>query len=826
MGDDPIFSEIDAFAILLAHMVIADEVIDSFELDSLYDLVSGIGASGDAQCQIAAVFSCGEEAPTLQSVIKRISAPDRMAALEGLAVVAAADGVVVDSERKFIKTVARSWRVSAKTVDALLSDKKAAAEEKINRGQTDEPDPELSLGARLLQLLGRDIGDVVGQLAGVVNLDEPVRRAQREALLAGPEYDEAIARCAAVAREDFPFAAEGLESGVRALESLVRTVHKAIEGLESKRPKQQIKAEMHAEALELLKTIDIDDQAMQRLINLQRSLQSRKRSLEWFTIAFMGRTKAGKSTIHAVLTDENWEAIGKGAQRTTRFNRRYRWNRLAIIDTPGIGAPGGRTDCEVAESVIAEADLVCYVVTNDSQQATEFAFLDLLRENAKPLVVLLNLRRNLRNPKRLQRFLEHPGRHFAEDGPSGIKGHRNRIKRHAREHYGHDRFEIVPVQLLAAQMSREPEHANEADRLFEASRLEDLLSTIRVGVLDFGKIRRSHTLLGGTAADLAYTANWLSEKHKSLTQYRDMIASNWHELDRQIDNASQDAQDILEFGISEAFNSVRMGLPDFASTHWNSDQDALDYAWKRFLRDRRLKKGIKAAGDAAVGSFKAELKAIMDEIGTDMEQLVALGTIARGATEQDHGIWGKRVLGVAGPLLCIAGIFSGAAVLIPIGTVITILAGFFKSKKKKRTDATKNITRELRKCLSIAEEQHTTQYKRQLVKKIEIVRSGVLGYLGVIHLGVDQVVSAVAEAHAETAGATRSLNLLYARRVVAWVEGDEDLDLDPQEAAKIIRYVKREPGKRLLIKTIRKRRLIHRASELTDILQEQVTIKH
>ena len=83
----------------------------------------------------------------------------------------------------------------------------------------------------------------------------------------------------------------------------------------------------------------------------------------------MGRTKAGKSTLHSVILGGiNKEFIGVGKERTTRFNRIYKWNGIRIIDTSGIGAPCGKTDTEIAKSVVDESDLICYVVTSDSIQ--------------------------------------------------------------------------------------------------------------------------------------------------------------------------------------------------------------------------------------------------------------------------------------------------------------------------------------------------------------------------------------------------------------------------------------------------------------------------
>ena len=63
-------------------------------------------------------------------------------------------------------------------------------------------------------------------------------------------------------------------------------------------------------------------------------LEKKKRNIRYFSIAFMGRTKAGKSTLHKVITQQEHDDIGVGRLRTTRYNRSWYWDRLRIVDTP------------------------------------------------------------------------------------------------------------------------------------------------------------------------------------------------------------------------------------------------------------------------------------------------------------------------------------------------------------------------------------------------------------------------------------------------------------------------------------------------------------
>ncbi len=208
------------------------------------------------------------------------------------------------------------------------------------------------------------------------------------------------------------------------------------------------------------------------------SLDSKVRALSHFSITFMGKTKAGKSTLHAVVTGEGWNAIGIGKQRTTRLNRVYEWKHIRIIDTPGIGAPDGRSDEEIAESVIDESDVICYVVTNDSIQESEFKFLSLLESKSKPLIILLNLKNNLRDARRLKSFLDNPEKLFSMKGNNDLTGHIDRIRTYAQKHYSNNSFEIIPVMLLAAQLSQEEAHKEIKSDLLKASKLKNFLDII------------------------------------------------------------------------------------------------------------------------------------------------------------------------------------------------------------------------------------------------------------------------------------------------------------------------------------------------------------
>ena len=81
--------------------------------------------------------------------------------------------------------------------------------------------------------------------------------------------------------------------------------------------------------------------------------------------------------------------IGKGSQRTTRFNRVFSWKGLKIIDTPGIGAgeADGAKDTEIAMRVISQADMICFVVADDTITEEVFTVLDRIAEYHRPMII-------------------------------------------------------------------------------------------------------------------------------------------------------------------------------------------------------------------------------------------------------------------------------------------------------------------------------------------------------------------------------------------------------------------------------------------------------
>ncbi|MEB3310387.1 MAG: GTPase domain-containing protein, partial [Snowella sp.] len=355
-----------------------------------------------------------------------------------------------------------------------------------------------------------------------------------------------------IALSDYQLIQEEIQSGVTTLKELNKTFKSQLTQIKENKSKAK-----NNKAKKL--TLNQISEIYQRLIKakaddlerLELTLEAKRRSVGNFTITIMGRTKAGKSTLFATLLGKYYEGIGKGQQRTTRQNKIYDiGNGIRLIDTPGIGAIGGEADEKEALKAVDESDLICYVVTIDGQQETEFKFLGKLKQQTKPLLILLNVQYNIEDERRLSIFFRK-----SEEMLTGkdIQDHKARITRYAREHYANDSITVLPVMLLAAQLSRQKSDPDLCKRLYEASQIQIFLDYIKNIIENYGKLLISQILLGEAAVSITPPLLAIQDEIKNCQVISNQLSDSKDKLKNRLKESKEDVQKQLEIKIKEIF---------------------------------------------------------------------------------------------------------------------------------------------------------------------------------------------------------------------------------------------------------------------------------
>ena len=414
----------------------------------------------------------------------------------------------------------------------------------------------------------------------------------------GPSSHTAELRaCALVARRELRFARQALHDAEKATRDLERSVEELIKG-------QAATAKDAATSLEQLRqrlTQLVDD----RVVAATDTLSRKKKRLSKFTVTLFGRTMAGKSTLREALTGGDGSSIGKGGQRTTRDLREYRWQGLHLVDTPGIAAYRGKHDQELAVSVLDETDLVLFLTSSDGIQEDAFKGLAKLREQNKPVIFVLNMKRDLTKPVFMRRFLRDPKTVF---GGEYIDGHRRRIAFLAERCLGMPFSQIVPIHAQAAFLATRPKHEAHAAALRRSSRMEDLLTAILSEIRTRGTVLRIRTIIDGTWHALSPLSALIEAEEGTLRDASSRIGQKWNEFDEWLSKLLNGLSQRIEAHVAETVAPLRASI-------------------SRFVEDNIERSDVRDRWTTHVGAFEIPMKLedfrkrVLSDIGERLDEL-------------------------------------------------------------------------------------------------------------------------------------------------------------------------------------------------------------
>jgi uncharacterized tellurite resistance protein B-like protein/GTP-binding protein EngB required for normal cell division len=790
--------------LLIAHVICADRQIHSEEVKYLNALSEKNEADATTLELVEKIFAQDEKCSSVEDVAKNITLETRQEVFLQVLEVAHVDGDFSPLEKNIIDRIADIWNLSETDVQNAIT--KAANNYRKSQSQKlmQDEQVELSLSAKVLKgaesVFSRRLVKKLAEVAPV-DIGQRIEQLQREVLLSGSEYDEAIQKCAKIAQEDYKFAESRLKQTELALQQLQENINIQIKELQ----KLSVAGGKGGSAKEAIEQISQTKQALeakiiQQLQDIRMSLDSKARALSHFSITFMGKTKAGKSTLHAVVTGEGWNAIGIGKQRTTRLNRVYEWKHIRIIDTPGIGAPDGSSDEEIAESVIDESDVICYVVTNDSVQESEFKFLSLLESKSKPLIILLNLKNNLRDDRRLKSFLDNPEKLFSMKGNNDLTGHIDRIRTYAQKHYSNNSFEIIPVMLLAAQLSQEEAHKENQSDLLKASKLKNFLDIIRESIVKNGAIRRSQTFLGSTAGNIEISLDRLQTEIKAYQELLTELKKKRIRVKRETSAQEDKAKMLLQNKIKTNFQQLRGKTNSFALQNYKDDSELISQKWNNEVNRIQLKENLEIAFEQASENYNQGVSEILEEVGRDLQLVSQLS----GSSFDIKNTYDGFNLKIGGQILVVAGVLIGfvfpplGIAIGAIGAVFGWLGGFFKSDKDKRREAVEKIEKALKSQIDIQESQIIEQANENLRKQCQNISGAVDVYLGGLIVGLEVILKELTGAEKKLHLIVRELNFGYSKRILDYCQDKyEHLTLGTARAA--ISSVERDFGKHITI---------------------------
>ena len=738
--------------LLGCYMVIVDKEINQMEVDVL-DNYLPLSKEDELYHQRMQIFSDDEERMKLKDILDKLvmanySVDQKTEIVTLLARIAYGDDYMASSELELLIKVGKLLKLD---IGQIIEETQSESNKRIDSSQ--------------LSSLKRFVGKMENTI--YQNFANSDKKSVVDMMLGGLGYSASIAQITEDAEKD-------LARVTRIIDDLNSMLNEEYNHLASVKPsskkvsKEVLKIEQIIQGIRGSFNEIIDNS----LTSNREVLDKKRRNIRYFTIAFMGRTKAGKSTLHKVITQQENDDIGVGKLRTTRYNRSWYWNKLRIVDTPGIGAPGGEADTEIAKSIIDEADVVCYVVTSDSIQETEFDFFSTIKERNKPLYIILNVKSNLNQAIRLKRFIANPNDWRLGDGPQSIKGHIERIHDKLDGKYNMDAVRIIPIHLLAAQIALSGEQDSKTSKiLFEASNISEFTNSVKKEVQLSGSLKKSLSVIDGTSYQINTIWHKIYADLKSLKEGNEVLkkkqAKNHTFFKKELAHVEQYLKDIFQSTRNELHNRASA----FASSHY--DDENAGKAWSNDAVVKSLNKSLEQQIQERFNDLNEKIKSELEEMIMDMR--ISLATNNIGSNVSGESVTNTRLAANVFVSVISATLFVwnplgwSVAVLAVVGIIGSFLSSLFTSKSEKIRKATDKLRKQLYDSIDSGIDKNLKQVLENTRKSINDTYKSIDSVLKAYTKNADDIITDMDRLVKQVQEKENAINSLVSLRILDFV---------------------------------------------------------
>ena len=738
--------------LLGCYMVIVDKEINQMEVDVL-DNYLPLSKEDELYHQRMQIFSDDEERMKLKDLLDKLvmanySVAQKTEIVTLLARIAYGDDYMASSELELLIKVGKLLKLD---IGQIIEETQSESNKRIDSSQ--------------LSSLKRFVGKMENTIyQSFANSD---KKSVVDMMLGGLGYSASIAQITEDAEKD-------LARVTRIIDDLNSMLNEEYNHLASIKPsskkvsKEVLKIEQIIQGIRGSFNEIIDNS----LTSNRDVLDKKRRNIRYFTIAFMGRTKAGKSTLHKVITQQENDDIGVGKLRTTRYNRSWYWNKLRIVDTPGIGAPGGEADTEIAKSIIDEADVVCYVVTSDSIQETEFDFFSTIKERNKPLYIILNVKSNLNQAIRLKRFIANPDDWRLGDGPQSIKGHIERIHDKLDGKYNMDAVRIIPIHLLAAQIALSGEQDSKTSKiLFEASNISEFTNSVKKEVQLSGSLKKSLSVLDGTSYQINTIWHKIYADLKSLKEGNEVLkkkqAKNYTFFKNELTQVEQYLKTIFQGTRDDLHNRASA----FASEHY--DDEEAGKAWSNDAVVKSINKRLEQQIQERFNDLNEKIKSELEEMIMDMR--ISLATNNIGSNVSGESVTNTRLAANVFVSVISATLFVwnplgwSVAVLAVVGIIGSFLSSLFTSKSEKIRKATDKLRKQLYDSIDSGIDKNLKQVLENTRKSINDTYKSIDSVLKAYTKNADDIITDMDRLVKQVQEKENAINSLVSLRILDFV---------------------------------------------------------
>ena len=441
------------------------------------------------------------------------------------------------------------------------------------------------------------------------------------------------------------------------------------------------------------------DEAFEDLVSTFKvDVENKRENLSRFSVTLFGRTMAGKSTLMAILTDGNDEAIGQGAQRTTRDIRAYDWKGLHITDVPGIGAFDGAEDETIAFEAAKSGDIILFLITDDGPQAAEADFLARVISIGKPVILLMNVKEGISEERTPERNLKKIERKFDPERLAEIK---NQFLSYAAiSGQNWDDLPFIYVHLQAARKAQKENDQLIAKDYYRVSRFGDLEKLILKIVKQKGSFYRKKSFIDTITVPMVDTMESLLGQSRTNSVQARILNDKIDQIRKWEEKFRRNGKSRIVSLETSVEARLHLEIPAFAEAHF-ADRKA-DKAWNEIIDSYHINERCRELMDnldsICIDRIQETARQIENElryyskISSDKSLRMKPIVDSKRITE-----WSTTIIGGVAITLSVLSAIGIMTVSVPFSIIsagiglVSIGSRFMKSRNKKEGEARKEL---------------------------------------------------------------------------------------------------------------------------------------
>ena len=416
-----------------------------------------------------------------------------------------------------------------------------------------------------------------------------------------------------------------------------------------------------------------------------------------FSITLFGRTMAGKSPLMEILTHGKGESIGKGAQRTTRDVRTYRYKDLQITDVPGIAAFEGEDDENIAFDAAKKCDLILFLITDDAPQACEAECLNRILELGKPVICIINIKADINASTSLKMFERDIQKKFNNERLETIKKQFFDFG----TQYGQDwrTLRFAYVHLKSAFLSQQNDFREKSEELYHLSRF-DYVENLIIGEVckngSFYKLKAFSDIVVVPVVDALETL--FSQSAKNSEQGSVLIGKR-RKLKKWTDDFEVDGKNRIESLLTSISSELKREIASFSEENYDNSNASSE--WNKILKSRKVEERAADLLKQFAKECELELREISREISSEIQ--FSQSVFSDRSINMHTLVDGKRIWNWATAL--VSGGFTVVALLnlwnpagwvaLGVGLVGWLGSFLFSDREKKVRNARQKLEKKL-----------------------------------------------------------------------------------------------------------------------------------